>query len=335
MWELHDYAAAKVKETAPSLTPKLITLKDVGFDIVLAQAKVSDPTQRYRRQVEKYAKQGRISPVGRTILDQLRHQLDLTNDTASQIEAEVLRPYQERLENLQRYRQTLAEAVAQDYPLSAATEAELDDLRQVLGLRLEDVASVHQGILPQSASTLNQLVGEDSAATQTQPSEQPSPAETLVSESLTTAESATPDESEPGTQSGFEAGKPRLVKFLTATLVATSIYPMLVSFFSANVSSYRVVPLVLAAIAIGAWQWLWMERRLRLPPWWLWLPGTVLLYTGLLTAITFTNYRFGLYASRYPLPFFILLMAASGVFLLAQLLAILLFWWMTEPPQRY
>jgi uncharacterized caspase-like protein len=52
MRELHYYATSKVQEAAPNMTPKLITLKDMGFDIVLAKAKVTDPKLRYRRQVE-------------------------------------------------------------------------------------------------------------------------------------------------------------------------------------------------------------------------------------------------------------------------------------------
>lgn len=61
MRELHEYATNKVQETAPNMTPKLITLKDMGFEIVLAKAKVTDPKLRYRRQVERYASRGAIS----------------------------------------------------------------------------------------------------------------------------------------------------------------------------------------------------------------------------------------------------------------------------------
>jgi uncharacterized caspase-like protein len=43
--ELHKYASEKVREKAPSMTPKIITLKDMGFEIVLAKAKITNPTQ--------------------------------------------------------------------------------------------------------------------------------------------------------------------------------------------------------------------------------------------------------------------------------------------------
>ena len=149
MRELHDYATSKVQETAPNMTPKLITLKDMGFEIVLAKAKVTDPKLRYRRQVERYSSRGSISSIGRTILDKLQTQLGLTPEIVKEIEAEVLRPYQERLENLQRYQQVFSEAVQHEYPLSSHAQSELEDLREVLGLRQEDIDSIEQEVLDQ------------------------------------------------------------------------------------------------------------------------------------------------------------------------------------------
>jgi hypothetical protein len=149
MRELHDYATSKVQETAPNMTPKLITLKDMGFEVVLAKAKVTDPKLRYRRQVERYSSRGSISSIGRTILDKLQTQLGLSPEIVREIEAEVLRPYQERLENLQRYQQVFLEAVEHEYPLNRHAQSELEDLREVLGLRQEDVDSIEQQIVTQ------------------------------------------------------------------------------------------------------------------------------------------------------------------------------------------
>jgi len=144
MRELHDYATSKVQETAPNITPKLITLKDMGFDIVLAKAKVTDPQLSYRRQVEKYASHGQISSIGREILEQRQSQLAIPLEVAKEIEADVLKPYQERLENLQRYRQMFLVAIEHKYPLSARVQSELQDLREILGLRQEDVSSIER-----------------------------------------------------------------------------------------------------------------------------------------------------------------------------------------------
>jgi hypothetical protein len=150
MRELHDYATSKVQETAPNMTPKLITLKDMGFEIVLAKAKVTDPKLRYRKQVEQYASRGSISSIGRAILDKLQAHLGLSMEVAREIEAEVLRPYQERLENLQRYQQAFSEAIEHEYPLSSYVQSELEDLREILGLRQEDINSMEQEFLSQN-----------------------------------------------------------------------------------------------------------------------------------------------------------------------------------------
>ena len=152
--ELHEYATSKVQETAPSMTPKLITLKDMGFDLVLAKAKVTDPKFRYRRQAERYSSRGAISSIGRTILDRLQNQLELSSQIAEEIETEVLRPYQERLENIQRYQQAFEEAVNNEYPLSNYVQSELEDLLGILGLRREDVDSVEQEIITGSQTAL-------------------------------------------------------------------------------------------------------------------------------------------------------------------------------------
>ena len=142
MRELHEYAASKVRETAPGMTPKMITLKDMGFEIVLAKAKIADPKLSYRRQVDRYASRGKISNVGRTILDTLRFQLGLSTEDTSTIEDEVLQPYRKRLENFQRYRQVFVAAIEYEYPLSDATQTELRDLCEILGLRGEDVSLI-------------------------------------------------------------------------------------------------------------------------------------------------------------------------------------------------
>jgi hypothetical protein len=151
--ELHDYATSKVQETAPNMTPKLITLKDLGFDLVLAKAKVTDPKLRYRRQVEKYSSRGAISSIGRTILDKLQTQLRISLIVAGEIESEVLRPYKERLDNIQRYQQAFANSVKYQYPLSRHVLSELEDLLEILGLRREDVDSLEQEIIAQTSQS--------------------------------------------------------------------------------------------------------------------------------------------------------------------------------------
>jgi ribosomal protein L7/L12 len=147
--ELHEYACNKVQETAPSMTPKIITLKDKGFEIILSKAKISDPKLKYRKEVQKYARQGGISPIGRRILDSVRTQLRLSPEESVEVENEVLRPYRERLENLEKYREALIETVQYEYPFSNELRDELDVFQKMLGLRSEDAEPVERDIINQ------------------------------------------------------------------------------------------------------------------------------------------------------------------------------------------
>ena len=144
--ELHEYATSKVQETAPSMTPKLITLKDLGFDLVLAKAKVTDPKLRYRKAASRYANVGKIRPAGRAVLNTLRQQLGLSIEETNEIENELLHPYQERLANLQQYRETLLAEAEYEYPLSETAYEDLNILQQMFGLRDEDILPIQQEI---------------------------------------------------------------------------------------------------------------------------------------------------------------------------------------------
>ena len=145
--ELHDYAAAKVQETAPSMTPKIITLKDQGFNIVLSRAKLGDPRLQYRKEVsQQYTASGEIDPIGRSILDLLRGQLQLSDGEAEEIEAEVLRPYQERLKNIEKYKAALIAQAEREFPFSEAAQKGMQRLQALLGLRDEDVVTVQQQV---------------------------------------------------------------------------------------------------------------------------------------------------------------------------------------------
>ena len=146
MLELHEYARGKVQETAPKMTPKIIVMKDKGFEIVLAKARVADPKLKYRKMASRYANTGTIRPAGRAVLDTLRDQLGLTAGEAAQIESEILRPYQERLVSLERYRETLLAEAEHEYPLGEVALEDLNMLQQMLGLRDEDVLPIHQEV---------------------------------------------------------------------------------------------------------------------------------------------------------------------------------------------
>ncbi|NMG21246.1 caspase family protein [Brasilonema bromeliae] len=143
--ELHEYAKQKVQEAAPAMKPEIHTTKE-GYKIRLAQAPTDNPKLRYRREIERYKSQGEISFVGRRFLDELRDILGLSPDDAALIETEVLKPYREYKEKLQRYESVLSEAIQRENPLSDNSRHDLKRLQQVLGLRKEDVEPIEERI---------------------------------------------------------------------------------------------------------------------------------------------------------------------------------------------
>ena len=105
-----------------------------GFKIRLALAPIGDPKLIYRKEVEHRAIHGEISIIGRRILDDLRHSLGLPAKETAAIEAEVLKPYQEYKEKLQRYQQELVDAIGREPSLSDYTRNELQRYQEILGL---------------------------------------------------------------------------------------------------------------------------------------------------------------------------------------------------------
>ncbi|MGL5058452.1 MAG: caspase, EACC1-associated type [Microcoleus sp.] len=144
--ELHEYARKKVQETAPTMNPKIIVLKDEGFDVVFAKAHITDPKLKYRREVECYSSRGELSPAGRTVLNKLRVRLGLTLEEAKEIEDRVLQPFRDRLKHLEEYRLTFVAEVERQYPLTQETLNELKGLQKILGLRNEDVTQTEEEV---------------------------------------------------------------------------------------------------------------------------------------------------------------------------------------------
>ncbi len=149
--ELHEYATKKVQETAPKMNPKIIVLKDEGFDVVFAKAQITDPKLKYRKEAERYSLRGEISPAGRTLLNTQRVRLELTIEEAQEIEDQVLQPFRDRLKHLEDYRSAFVAEVERQYPLTPETANVLKDLQEILGLREEDVTQIEQDVTAQIA----------------------------------------------------------------------------------------------------------------------------------------------------------------------------------------
>jgi len=153
--ELHEYANIKVQKAAPAMKPEIYTVKE-GYKIIIAKVPIGDPKLKYRKEVERYVHGGKISPVGRRILNARRDSFGLLAVDAATIEAEVLKPYREYKKKLQEYEQALIEAVQHEEPLSEYTRNELKDLQQVLSLRDADIAPIEMRIISILESNVDQ-----------------------------------------------------------------------------------------------------------------------------------------------------------------------------------
>ncbi|MEH2347858.1 MAG: GUN4 domain-containing protein [Nostoc sp.] len=139
--ELHEYARKKVQEAAPAMKPEIYAVRE-GFKIKLAKAPVGDPQLVYRKEVERWAREGKISDVSRRILKRRQGELGLSVEVVAQIETEVLEPYRKYQANLREYEEALAEALQDEGTLSQHTQEEFKRLQQVLQLRDEDIAVI-------------------------------------------------------------------------------------------------------------------------------------------------------------------------------------------------
>jgi formylglycine-generating enzyme required for sulfatase activity len=142
--ELHEYAALKVSQESPNMTPAFYPVEQGGkiYIAKVAQSK-DDPRLVYRRELESRIVDGKWSIPARRLLDSLRIRLELSEGDAEQIKADVLKPILAKARKLEEYEELLKEMLAERNP---PTTQELKDLRDYqkdhLRLRDEDVADI-------------------------------------------------------------------------------------------------------------------------------------------------------------------------------------------------
>ncbi|AFY39696.1 Sulphatase-modifying factor protein [[Leptolyngbya] sp. PCC 7376] len=165
--ELHDYVSQRVRDAEPKMKPKIIVLKDQGYEVVISKTQPTDPKLKYRRAVKKYAATGKIRPSARSILDVLRQELNLSQDVTEQIEFEFLRPFREHEANLQTYRNALTAEIQQCFPLDQEAVKNLEDLQLQLNLRDEETSRIYQQVknqinlkstIPETSKLVNPLL---------------------------------------------------------------------------------------------------------------------------------------------------------------------------------
>lgn len=111
--ELHYYAQRKLQVAAPDQHPQFYGSEDTANQLVL-QVPSQTPIVRYRQFLEKIAQTSEIDTTefrilsGRNTLNTFRQHLGLSPQDAANIEADVLRPFQERQQRVQLYQELLS-----------------------------------------------------------------------------------------------------------------------------------------------------------------------------------------------------------------------------------
>jgi formylglycine-generating enzyme required for sulfatase activity/uncharacterized caspase-like protein len=150
--ELHKYAAERVQQAAPTMTPKFFPVEE-GYNIRLAKSRSNDPKLKYEREVQKRAEEGNggFSIFVRQILLGKQQEWGISPEDANIIQSRVLQPYHEYQGKLAEYERLLVEAVQIEYPFGDRTQADLQQYQQYLKLRSEDIAEIHERVLPKAA----------------------------------------------------------------------------------------------------------------------------------------------------------------------------------------
>jgi formylglycine-generating enzyme required for sulfatase activity len=152
--ELHKYTSERVKVAAPSMNPQLYRVPD-GAKIVVSKTPPNPKKLEYEYYLLQLCKRialGRnFSRVQRMILENKQKKLGISSEDASTIEERVLQPYREYQKKLVKYEDELKVAVQHPYSLEHLL-AELKEYQQELELRDEDIAEIHQRLLPQASS---------------------------------------------------------------------------------------------------------------------------------------------------------------------------------------
>jgi hypothetical protein len=139
--ELHEYTRRKVQEEAPAMNPEIYVVKE-GYTIRLAKAPMTDPSKKYRKEVERMARRGDLLPVNRRSLDTLQQKWQLNPEDAEAIEREVFEPREEYKRKLLDYEDTFEKTLTAENPLSSDTRDDLRHYQEILGLRDEDVSPI-------------------------------------------------------------------------------------------------------------------------------------------------------------------------------------------------
>lgn len=272
--ELHAYASSKVKEAAPAMTPEFYPVKE-GYKILLVKSPKDDPKLRYRKKVQTKANQGqgKFDQFVRDMLESSREEWGISLEDAQAIENEVLQPYHEYEKKLNRYEQTLAEAVKSEYPFSPLAQANLKEYQQHLALREADIEEIEARVLTPMQTKYEQQKELEQQQQVSLDRQQKAEAPQLQ-QSIDKESSQMPMQAEP---------KPVKWKFWRVWILATCLSVFLCkieleyglegqirdSWSNDNTFTVRVLYGSLLPLTIGFTQWLIVCRKIFYSLWWL------------------------------------------------------------------
>lgn len=152
-YDLHQYVEDSLHRSATT-TQLLLHAPQDSAHIHLFQLPEYQPEAEYRCSVEEYAAKdrGELSDQSRKVLSFLREHIGLSAETADAIESDVLKPYRERRERLQRYEQAFREATQLESPPRQSLRRWLKHLQQALELGYEDVTRIETRVISNQES---------------------------------------------------------------------------------------------------------------------------------------------------------------------------------------
>jgi uncharacterized caspase-like protein len=134
--DLHQYVYKKVKEIYSAMTPE-ISATGEGYGIQLAKAIPPNPAQQYRKLLERYAKDGKISYTARRKLDSVIQNLRLDNSEADSIENDVVGKQRREFDKrCQEYEQIFSDLLDRSETIGKEDKRDLQKLQD--DLKLED-----------------------------------------------------------------------------------------------------------------------------------------------------------------------------------------------------
>ena len=145
--EWHNYARRKLGTAAPAMQPELFGSMETARQFFLP-VPVESPPVAYRKMLEEMVGRGEVDVTGstiltqRTLLDDIRYNLELSPQEAAAIEAQALRPVQDYRQRLQTYQEKSSGITQKEGVANPQIRQYLNQIQAILGLTDTDTAAI-------------------------------------------------------------------------------------------------------------------------------------------------------------------------------------------------